>query len=173
MGFQQRWHRERTASRIDLEASYILLPLSLSAFLFLFRFESFQLRKTSDGVPAFTSPNTCGCRSTSLLESLSSTSSIENVPCSLPSRNKTTLAAASLLTLLAILAHRDYRWPPDLVSFFQRVGFDGVKGLLAVPGAASGRAQPRHDGHYTLKTFSSCGIENHCKSRGKARQDRG
>ena len=39
----------------------------------------------------------------------------------------------------------------DLVGLFQRVFADGIEGLFAVPGAAVGRAQPRHDGHRLLK----------------------
>ncbi len=39
----------------------------------------------------------------------------------------------------------------DLVGLFQRVFADGVEGLLAVPGAAAGSAQPGHDGHRLLK----------------------
>ena len=34
----------------------------------------------------------------------------------------------------------------DLVGFFQRVFPDGGEGLFAVPGAATGGAQPGHDG---------------------------
>ena len=39
----------------------------------------------------------------------------------------------------------------DFVGFFKRVFADGVEGLLAVPGAAAGSAQPRHNGRRLLK----------------------
>jgi hypothetical protein len=35
----------------------------------------------------------------------------------------------------------------DLVGFFERVGLDGIEGLLAIPGAAVFRAQAGHDGN--------------------------
>jgi len=40
----------------------------------------------------------------------------------------------------------------DLIGLFQRVLADGIEVLLAVPGAAIGSPQPRHDGHRLLKT---------------------
>jgi hypothetical protein len=39
----------------------------------------------------------------------------------------------------------------DLVSLFERVFANGIKGLFAVPRAAARSAQPRHDGHRLLK----------------------
>ena len=39
----------------------------------------------------------------------------------------------------------------DLVGLFQRVALDAVEGLLAVPGAAAGRAQAGHDGGSALE----------------------
>ena len=39
----------------------------------------------------------------------------------------------------------------DLVGLFERVALDGVEGLLAVPGAAAGRAQAGHDGGGALQ----------------------
>ena len=49
------------------------------------------------------------------------------------------------------------------VGFFQRVGLDGVEGLLAVPGTSAGAAQPRHDGHGALKSFACGGHHNQSK----------
>ena len=43
----------------------------------------------------------------------------------------------------------------DLVGLFQRVFADGIEGLLAVPGAAVGSAQPRHDLDRLGKQLSS------------------
>src|SRR5215813_901078 len=40
----------------------------------------------------------------------------------------------------------------NFIGFFQRVRFDGVEGLLAIPRAASGGAQPGHNRDSTLKT---------------------
>jgi hypothetical protein len=39
----------------------------------------------------------------------------------------------------------------DLVGLFQRVFANGIEGLLAVPRAAAGSAQPRHDRDRLLK----------------------
>ena len=38
-----------------------------------------------------------------------------------------------------------------LVGLFERVGFDRVEGLFAVPGTAAGSPQPRHDFDQPLK----------------------
>ena len=37
------------------------------------------------------------------------------------------------------------------VSFFERIRFDGIEGLLAIPGAAAGRAQARHQRNQFLE----------------------
>ena len=50
-----------------------------------------------------------------------------------------------------------------LVGLFEGVGLDGVEGLLAVPGASAGCAQPRHDGDGALKSFACSGHRNQCK----------
>ncbi len=42
------------------------------------------------------------------------------------------------------------------VGFFEQIRFDGVEILFAIPGAAAGSAQPRHDADQALKTFPSC-----------------
>ena len=44
-----------------------------------------------------------------------------------------------------------------LVGFFERVGFDGVECLFAIPGTASGGSQAGHDFHQPLK-FSTCAV---------------
>ena len=45
----------------------------------------------------------------------------------------------------------------DFVSFFQRVGFDRVERLLAVPGAATWAAQPGHDRYCAFEALSGGG----------------
>ena len=45
----------------------------------------------------------------------------------------------------------------DFVGLFQRVGLDGVEGLLAIPGAASRSPQALHDGDCAFETFAGRG----------------
>ena len=40
------------------------------------------------------------------------------------------------------------------VGFFQRVGLDGVEGLLAIPGTAARGSQARHDGDGALESLA-------------------
>ena len=54
----------------------------------------------------------------------------------------------------------------DLIGFFQRVFSNGVKGLLAVPGAAAGGAQPGHDRGRLLKQGSRPRRVGRCLRRG-------
>src|SRR6266496_3395495 len=42
----------------------------------------------------------------------------------------------------------------NFVSLFERVGFDGIECLLAVPGAPARPAQPGHDGDRALEEFA-------------------
>jgi len=44
----------------------------------------------------------------------------------------------------------------DLVRFFERVGFYGIEGLFAVPGASARGTEARHDGGGALESFASC-----------------
>lgn len=44
----------------------------------------------------------------------------------------------------------------DFISLFEQIWFDGVEVLFAIPGTASGGAQPRHDAGQALKTFPCC-----------------
>ena len=43
----------------------------------------------------------------------------------------------------------------DLVGFFEQVRLDGIEGLFAVPRAAAGSPQPRHDFHQPGKACGS------------------
>ena len=45
----------------------------------------------------------------------------------------------------------------NFVGFLKRVGLDGIEGLFAVPGTASGGPQSRHDGDCAFKTFAGSG----------------
>src|SRR5260221_10262951 len=52
-----------------------------------------------------------------------------------------------------------------LISFFEEIRLDGVKALLAIPRAAIGRTQPRHDTDQALESFPSCNwIGGHCRA---------
>ncbi len=52
----------------------------------------------------------------------------------------------------------------DFVGFFERVGFDRVERLLAVPGTAAGTAQPGHDRHCAFEAISGARhAYKHCK----------
>src|SRR5579864_2254229 len=42
----------------------------------------------------------------------------------------------------------------DFISFLKRVWLDGIERLLAVPRAAAGAAQLRHDGNRSLEEFA-------------------
>ena len=45
-----------------------------------------------------------------------------------------------------------------LVGFLEEIGLDAVEGLLAIPGASSGRAQTGHDLDQTLEFLACLGI---------------
>ena len=45
----------------------------------------------------------------------------------------------------------------NLVGLLEKIRFNGVEVLLAIPGAAAGGAQASHDGDQSLEAFASCG----------------
>src|ERR1022692_5249472 len=49
----------------------------------------------------------------------------------------------------------------DLIGLFEGVGLDGIEGLLAIPGASTGRPQLGHQLHQFLKFLSSRGMVFH------------
>src|SRR5208337_4368511 len=113
-----------------------------------------QLRLTSAEVSAFTSPNTCGWRLMSLVDSRSSTSSIEKEACSFAIGIEQNLQQqvaefARQFSPIAIVDGLE-----DFVGLFERVGLDGIKGLFAVPGASARSAQTLHNCDRSLETFS-------------------
>jgi hypothetical protein len=55
----------------------------------------------------------------------------------------------------------------DFVGFLEGVGLDGVEGLFAVPGAASGGAEAGHDFDEALESFSRGGTARGVHGRGK------
>ena len=96
VGFHQCRHRRRNSGqhRFGWTALRGSFRFSAARFFFSSAFSASQLRRTSAEVSAFTSPKTCGCRSTSLLDKRSSTSSMEKCFSSAPSRSRTAPAAA-------------------------------------------------------------------------------
>ena len=48
----------------------------------------------------------------------------------------------------------------NFIGFFEGIGLDGIKGLLAIPRTAAGGPQALHDGDCSFEPFAGCG---HCQ----------